>query len=322
MRERDGARDEARSGAHADGRPLLLPGAGDTIAALATPLGRSALALLRMSGPAAHAIAERVLSPWRAVLHSAYLAALRAPDTGAVVDRPVVTVYAAPRSYTGEDLVELVVHGGPVVPVLALSALFAAGAREALPGEFTRRAVVYGKMDVLQAEAVGDLIDARSRAMHGAALAQLDGSLSHRISALRAALLELEALIAYEIDFPEEDDGPVPPARVEGATGDLLGALDALLATAATGELVREGAVVVIAGAPNVGKSSLFNALLGVTRAIVTEVPGTTRDALEAVLDMGRWPVRLVDTAGGGQGRGGGGGLGGGGGESVLPRAR
>src|SRR5919199_4068900 len=150
MREREGAPGETRSGARADGRPPLLPGGGDTIAALATPLGRSALALLRMSGPAAHSIAERVLSPWRARPRSAYLTTLRAPDTGAVVDRPVVTVYSAPRSYTGEDLVELAVHGGHVGPALALSALLAAGAREALPGEFTRRAVVYGKMDVLR----------------------------------------------------------------------------------------------------------------------------------------------------------------------------
>jgi tRNA modification GTPase len=176
--------------------------------------------------------------------------------------------------------------------------LIDSGAREALPGEFTRRAVLNGKLDVLQAEAVGDLVDARSRGGQRAALNQLDGGLSRRILALRESLLGLEALIAYEIDFPEEDDGPVAPGRVPAATEETIRALDGLLATARAGELIREGALVVIAGAPNVGKSSLFNALLGRRRAIVTDIPGTTRDALEAVIDTGYWPIRLVDTAG------------------------
>jgi tRNA modification GTPase len=179
-----------------------------------------------------------------------------------------------------------------------MAALIEAGAREALPGEFTRRAVLNGKLDVLQAEAIGDLVDARSHGGQRAALNQLDGGLSRRILTLREWLLELEALIAYDIDFPEEDDGPVAPERVRVATEQTLTALDGLLATARVGELIREGALVVIAGAPNVGKSSLFNALLGRRRAIVTDTPGTTRDALEAVIDTGGWPIRLVDTAG------------------------
>jgi len=158
--------------------------------------------------------------------------------------------------------------------------------------------VLNGKLDILQAEATGDLVDSGSRAAQAIALRQLDGGLSRRVSALRAELLTLEALIAYDIDFPEEDDGPIAPARIQHQTDAVIAALETLLSTARTGELVREGALVVIAGAPNVGKSSLFNALLGERRAIVTDIPGTTRDAIEAVIDTPTVPLRLVDTAG------------------------
>ena len=276
----------------------MLPGADDTIAALATPAGRSALAVVRLSGPKAHEIASRLLDPWRPAPRVAYRASLSDPVTGRLIERPVVTVYRGPRSYTGEDLVELSVHGGHVGPARALGALLAAGARVALPGEFTRRAVAAGKLDVLQAEAIGDLIDAESQVMHDAALWQLDGRLSRRIAELREAVLHLEAMIAYDIDFPEEDSGPIDPARVTDATASLMEALERLLATAAAGEVVRRGARVVLAGVPNVGKSSLFNTLVGRERAIVTQYAGTTRDAIEAVVDLGAWPIRLVDTAG------------------------
>lgn len=185
-----------------------------------------------------------------------------------------------------------------MVPASIVAALISSGARQALPGEFTRRAVLNGKLDILQAEAIGDLIDARSRAMQHAALGQLDGGLSRRLLALRNDLIELEALIAYDIDFPEEDDGPVPRPKIGRAVRELRTSLATLLGTAIAGELIREGALVVIAGPPNAGKSSLFNALLGRSRAIVTEIPGTTRDALEALIDTGKFPLRLVDTAG------------------------
>jgi tRNA modification GTPase len=276
----------------------VLPGASDTIAAPATPAARSALAIIRMSGPDAHKIAASLLVPWHSTARRAFLATLRDPESGRAIDQCVITVYAAPASYTGEDMVELSLHGGEVGPALAFNALLSAGARQALPGELTRRALLNGKLDLLQAEAIGDLIDSRSRAMHDVALDQLAGHLSARLRTLRSEIIELEALLAYDVDFPEEDDGPISSTRIDTAAQNILDTIDALLATAATGEMIRSGAAIVIAGAPNAGKSSLFNALAGTQRAIVTDVPGTTRDALEAMMDIGPWPVRLVDTAG------------------------
>ena len=276
---------------------MTSPLADDTIAAISTAPGRGAIAVVRMSGARAHDVARAVLEPWPETARIATRTRVTAAD-GERLDDAVVVRYDAPRSYTGEDLVEISCHGGAVVPATVLAALVSAGAREALPGEFTRRALLNGKLDLLQAEAIADLVNARWRSEQRAALSQLDGGLSRRVLALRDALLEVEALVAYDIDFPEEDDGPVPRARVLAAVDTALAALDGLLATARAGELVREGALVVIAGAPNVGKSSLFNAILGRRRAIVTELPGTTRDALEAAVDGARWPLRLVDTAG------------------------
>lgn len=269
----------------------------DTIVALATPAGRGAVALVRLSGPHAHDIARRHLGPWPARARYATLCVVRDAE-GGMLDHALATVFTGPHSFTGEDVVEITTHGGIVVPTLVAAALVRSGAREAQAGEFTRRAVLNGKLDILQAEAIGDLIDANSRAMQRTAIAQLDGGLSRRIEELRAQVIGIEALIAYDIDFPEEDDGPVSRERVAEALDQLMGALNELLATAPSGELVRSGAVVVIAGAPNAGKSSLFNAMLGSARAIVTDIPGTTRDAIEAVLDTQPWPLRLVDTAG------------------------
>ena len=269
----------------------------DPIVALATAAGRGAVAVVRLSGAGALELVARHVSPWPPAPRTATLCAIR-DEAGELLDRALVTVYPAPRSFTGDDTVEIATHGGTLVPALVMGALVRSGARVADPGEFTRRAVLNGKLDLVQAEAIGDLIDAGSNAMRRAALVQLDGGLSRRIEMLREEIIGLEALIAYDIDFPEEDDGPIPRDRVRAAMASVITSLDSLLATSHAGEIVREGALVVIAGAPNAGKSSLFNALLGSARAIVTEVPGTTRDAIEATIDTGAWPVRLVDTAG------------------------
>jgi tRNA modification GTPase len=274
-----------------------IAGATDTIVAMATAQGRGALSVVRISGVRAHEIGRALCRRWPNEARRATLTEVR-DDSGMVLDRGIVVRFDAPASFTGEDSVEISTHGGLVVPTTVVAAAVNQGARLALPGEFTRRALLNGKLDILQAEATADLIAAGSRAAQRLALHQLDGGLSRRITSLRERVIEIEALIAYDIDFPEEDDGPVAPTRVIAALKILEEALQTLLATARGGELVREGALVVLAGVPNAGKSSLFNALLGRSRAIVTPVPGTTRDALEAVIDTEPWPIRIVDTAG------------------------
>jgi tRNA modification GTPase len=275
-----------------------LAGGSDTIAALATAPGRGAISVVRLSGPDALDITSQIVEPWPTEPRRATLCRILDSQGKQALDQALVTTFIAPDSFTGENLVEISGHGGHYVPALVMETLISRGARPALPGEFTRRAVLNGKLDITQAEAIGDLVDARSGAMHRTALAQLDGGLSRRIAALREQLISVESLIAYDIDFPEEDDGPISRDRVMNEISELEKALDALLATVPLGEVIREGAVVVIAGLPNVGKSSLFNALLGRSRAIVTDIPGTTRDAIEGFLETTQWPLRLVDTAG------------------------
>ena len=270
----------------------------DTIAALSTPAGRGAIAIVRVSGGDAHQLASRVVQPWPSAPRRVTLCTLRDERDGRVLDRALVTRFDAPHSYTGEPMVELACHGGVAVSAAVLEQMIFLGARPAEAGEFSQRAVLNGKMDLLQAEAVGDLVDARTHALRRVALAQLDGSLSRVLNVLRDRAIHIEALLAYDIDFPEEDDGPVSRATISAAARETQLAIDRLLTTVPLGEVARDGALVVIAGPPNAGKSSLFNALLGQTRAIVTDVPGTTRDAIEARVESEHWPLRLIDTAG------------------------
>ena len=271
----------------------------DSIAALASAPGPGAIALVRISGPEALRILQALTPDQDGP--SPRTASVRSISGGQgrdLLDRALVTLFPRPDSYTGEDMVEISCHGGWLVPRLILDACIAEGARLAEPGEFTHRAVLHGKMDLVQAEAVLDLIEGRSKAQHDAALFQVERGLSRRIAELREQFVTLEAYLAHHIDFPEEDEAPVPMDKVIAAAASLREALEELLETAPEGELLREGALTVLAGPPNSGKSSLYNALLGEERAIVTDVPGTTRDALEAVISLGGFPFRLVDTAG------------------------
>ncbi len=273
---------------------------GDTIAAVATPFGAGAIAIIRVSGPRAVEIAGEV---WRG--RSPLCAASagrvmlgRAEYGGVVLDEVLCTVFRAPRSYTGEDVVELSAHGGVVVAHSVLRALLESGARPAGPGEFTQRAFLNGKMDLTRAEAVMDLISARGEASARAAAAQLEGRLGRVVEKLRgdtlAALAHLEAFI----DFPDEgidpESGRVLRSRIEA----LQSSVAHMLSTADEGRMLREGVRLVIFGEPNAGKSSLLNLLVGYDRAMVSEIPGTTRDTIEENLTLRGIPFRVVDTAG------------------------
>jgi tRNA modification GTPase len=268
----------------------------DTIAALATPPGRGGIGIVRISGPAVPAIAAAVLGklpqPRQASL-SAFFDA-----RGERADEGIALYFPAPNSYTGEAVLELQGHGGPVVAHAVLGAVLDAGARLAEPGEFTRRAFLNGKLDLAQAEAVADLIDAASREAARSALRSLAGEFSAALHGLVAQLTELRALTEAMLDFPEEEVDSLHRKDAQGRLAQLRAALEDVLAKSRQGSLLRSGIHVVLAGRPNVGKSSLLNRLAGEERAIVTAVPGTTRDALRETIQIGGVPVVLVDTAG------------------------
>lgn len=272
----------------------------DPIAAIATARGTAALAVVRVSGDGAVDVATRCFGKdlRGAQSHTAHVGYWRHPETGARLDQVVVTLFRAPHSSTGEDVVEVTTHGGDLAPALVLDALLAAGARAAGPGEFTQRAFLNGKLDLTQAEAVADLIHASSRHAHRTALAHLRGDYARLLARLRDELVETAALTELELDFSDEDvafadRGQLAAllARAEMTLADLLGSYR-------FGRLVRDGVRVAILGRPNAGKSTLLNRLVGFDRAIVSPTPGTTRDEVEAEAEVDGLRLVFVDTAG------------------------
>ena len=270
----------------------------DTIVALSTPPGRGGLGVVRISGPDARAVADAILRgpiAWRS--WQAHLSHLLDRE-GRVVDEVVATFFEAPRSYTAEDVVEIACHGSPVVLRHAVERAVESGARLAEPGEFTLRAYLRGRIDLPQAEAVRNLIEATTLYQARVAAQQAAGSVSRRIAPIKEQLLELIALLEAGIDFAEDDVGVASDAEILGRLCPVLDAVRALAATFQYGGLVQAGLTLAIVGRPNVGKSSLFNRLLEEDRAIVTDIPGTTRDLVSETASIGGIPVKLYDTAG------------------------
>lgn len=275
----------------------------DTIAAIATAPVPSAIGILRLSGPDSIAVLARVFTPMGKTpleerdAGSLVYGSLRDGE-GALLDHCLATFSRAPHSYTGEDTAELQCHGSPAVLRAGLETLFQAGARQARAGEFTRRAFLNGKLDLVQAEAVVDLIDAETAQAAKNAAGQLSGAMSRRINAIYDGLTDLMAHFHAVLDYPDEDIDPFEAAEIAETVGKAAAQLETLRATYRRGRQLREGVATAIIGAPNAGKSSLLNALLGYERAIVTDIPGTTRDTVEEKATLGGVLLRLIDTAG------------------------
>lgn len=277
-------------------------GAIETIAAISTPPGRGGIGIVRLSGPQSASIAAQLVCLRHPLEHArARLAEVlddaEAPDA-ARIDEAVVTFFQAPNSYTSEDLVEIAAHGSPVVLELLLRRAIGLGARLAEPGEFTQRAFLSGRLDLTQAEAVRDLIEAQTLTQARQAAGQMGGSLSRRVVPIKQSLLELIALLEAGIDFAEDDIDVTPQAEIARRIAELNPPLTALEASFARGRIVHDGLTLAIVGRPNVGKSSLFNRLVERDRAIVTATPGTTRDLVTERISLEGIPLELVDTAG------------------------
>lgn len=276
----------------------------ETIAAIATPTGIGALGIVRISGPHALEIAARVFSsPHKKNIANlaGYQAAygfIKNPETGHVVDEVVILIMRKPHSYTGEDMVEITGHGGPVPLKSILEAVLDGGARLAEPGEFTLRAFLHGRMDLAQAEAVQDVIMAKTQKSLNLALQQLEGSVSRFIRESHQKLMEVLAYVEASIDFPEDELDGFSLEEGKEVLQQVQEELSQAVAASQRGRVYREGVRVTIVGRPNVGKSTLLNALLGEDRALVTEVPGTTRDSVEEIINLKGIPLRLIDTAG------------------------
>jgi tRNA modification GTPase len=286
---------QPHAGKRGEGESPPLSG-GETIAAIATPPGRGGIGVVRLSGRGAREIGMRICGALAPPRH-ARLAEFRAAD-GAPIDQGLALYFAAPHSYTGEDVVELQGHGGALVMQLLLRRCVELGARIAEPGEFTRRAFLNGRLDLAQAESVADLIDASSVEAARSAARSLAGEFSKRVRALVAALVDLRMHVEACIDFPEEEIDPADRAVQQRKLAALRGELEATRGQARQGAVLREGLTVVLIGRPNVGKSSLLNRMAGDELAIVTAIPGTTRDYVRATVSIGGVPIHLIDTAG------------------------
>jgi tRNA modification GTPase len=269
----------------------------DTIVATATPPGRGGIAVVRLSGPSSALIASALTGRSGFEPRHATLTTVSAAD-GSPIDRAVVTFFPAPHSYTGDEVIEISTHGSPVVANAVVGAALARGARLATRGEFTFRAFLNGRIDLVQAEAIGDLVDAVTPLQARVAFDQLDGTLTSRLLEMDAGLLELIAPLEASLDFPDEGYHFIAQDNAARGIAAALQSLDRLLADARRGRMIREGLTAAIIGRPNAGKSSLFNRLAGASRAIVTEIPGTTRDLLTERIDIGGLACTLVDTAG------------------------